>query len=807
MGIVANLGNVYYGTIQGCSVAVNSVGRTLQNPSSSSPGEDSLPHPAHLRHNPPAQGQRGHPIPVNGEDSVSEQTGVRERAWSSTAPPGEFRSYVPAEESPQEFTIRAAILGALFGLLFGAVTVYVGLRAGLTVSASIPISVLSISILRAFGRSTILENNIVQTTGSAGESLAAGVMFTIPALIFLGFGSEFTFWRIFPLALLGGWLGVLFMVPLRRQLIVKEHGNLIFPEGTACADVLVAGERGGSFAGRVFWGLGLGGVYTFLMNTVQAWTSQPEGRPSWFPGASFRAAITSEYLGVGYIIGPRVSGILFAGGIISWLVMMPAIKFYGQLAGNTPIYPSTIPIPLMTPDDIWRSYIRPMGAGAVAAAGLITLLRTLPTIISALRAGLKDVRAEGTGQSIASSRIDRDVPMRWVILGSILIVVMMWVLLTFHPMQGASTYWYQNLFAAFFVVVFGFLFVTVAGRISGLLGNSSNPISGMSIATLMATCAIFFLAGWTSANYAVLALMIGGVVCIAAAIAGATSQDLKTGYLVGATPFWQQMGLLVGVTVSTVAIGATLNLMNKGLEKYISTPIPVSIQALPSGVKIERDSFTYQNKSYVLINSLGSHEIPDGEYLYDAGTRQIEFQWAQGIGSDKAPAPQARLMATVINGILNQRLPWRLVLMGVALVIAVEVLGVRSLAFATGSYLSIATTGAMFAGGLVRALVEATTKKKDESEASPGALYSSGLIAAGGVFGLLGIIIALLQDPEISNRVPHWLTSALGLPWRADLFAFGPKLMGPLATSNLFGTFMFALLAASLFYFARKKLN
>ena len=738
---------------------------------------------------------------------MSEQPAARERAWSSTAPPGEFRPYVSAEESLKEFTIRAVILGALFGLLFGAVTVYVGLRAGLTVSASIPISVLSISILRAFGRSTILENNIVQTTGSAGESLAAGVMFTIPALIFLGFGSEFTFWRIFPLALLGGWLGVLFMVPLRRQLIVKEHGNLSFPEGTACADVLVAGERGGSFAGRVFWGLGLGGAYTFLMNTVQAWTSQPEGRPSWFPGASFRAAITSEYLGVGYIIGPRVSGILFAGGIISWLVMMPAIKFYGQLGGSTPIYPSTIPIAQMTPDQIWGSYIRPMGAGAVAAAGLITLLRTLPTIISALRAGLKDVRAEGAGKSIASSRIDRDVPMRWVILGSILIVVMMWVLLTFHPMKDAGTFWWQNLFAGIFVVIFGFLFVTVAGRISGLLGNSSNPISGMSIATLMATCAIFFLAGWTAPNYAVLALMIGGVVCIAAAIAGATSQDLKTGYLVGATPFWQQMGLLVGVTVSTVAIGATLNLMNKGLEKYIPTPIPVSIQALPSGVKIERDSFTYQNKSYVLINSLGSHEIPDGEYLYDAGTHRIEYQWAQGIGSDKAPAPQARLMATVINGILNQRLPWRLVLMGVALVIAVEVLGVRSLAFATGSYLSIATTGAMFAGGLVRALVEATTKKKDESEASPGALYSSGLIAAEGVFGLLGIIIALLQDPEISNRVPHWLTSVLGLPWRADLFAFGPKIMGPLATSNLFGIFMFALLAASLFYFARKKLD
>ncbi len=763
---------------------------------------------------------------------MSEQTAVRERAWSSTAPPGEFRTYISADESPKEFTIRAVILGALFGLLFGAVTVYVGLRAGLTVSASIPISVLSISILRAFGRSTILENNIVQTTGSAGESLAAGVMFTIPALIFLGFGSEFTFWRIFPLALLGGWLGVLFMVPLRRQLIVKEHGNLVFPEGTACADVLVAGERGGSFAGRVFWGLGLGGIYTFLMNTGEGWTSQPEGRPTWFQGASFRAAITSEYLGVGYIIGPKVSGILFAGGIISWLVMMPAIKFYGQLAGNTAIYPSTVPIPLMSPDDIWRSYIRPMGAGAVAAAGLITLLRTLPTIISALRAGLKDVRAEGAGQSPAASRIDSEVPMRWVVIGSIVIISMMWVLLTFHPMQGASTFWYQNLFAAVFVVVFGFLFVTVAGRISGLLGNSSNPISGMSIATLMATCAIFLLAGWTQPNYAVLALMIGGVVCIAAAIAGATSQDLKTGYLVGATPFWQQMGLLVGVTVSTVAIGATLNLMNKGLEKYIPTQIPVNIQALPSGVKVERDVFTYQGKNYVLINSLGSHEIADGEYLYNSETKQIELQWAQGIGGDKAPAPQARLMATVINGILNQRLPWRLVLMGVALVVAVEILGVRSLAFATGSYLSIATTGAMFAGGLVRWLVEATTKKKDESEASPGALYSSGLIAAGGVFGLLGIIIKLMEDSEITNRLPHWVLGTFNaianhlpdrlspffrLPWREHLFAIGPKfwhslalndkLPMPTSAQSLFGTFMFALLAASLFYFARKKLD
>ena len=714
------------------------------------------------------------------------------KAWSSTAPQAEFRPYVGPEESLLEFTVRAVIFGALFGILFGAVTVYVGLRAGLTVSASIPISVLSISILRAFGRSTILENNIVQTTGSAGESLAAGVIFTLPALIFLGFGSEFTYWRIFPLALLGGWLGVLFMIPLRRQLIVKEHGNLAYPEGTACADVLVAGDRGGSFAGRVFWGLGLGGVYTLVMNTVQAWTPQPEYRPSWLPGASFRAAITSEYLGVGYIIGPKVGGILFAGGIVSWLLVMPAIKFFGQLGGNVPIYPSTIPIALMTPDDLWKSYIRNIGAGAVAAAGLITLLRTLPTIISALRSGMKDLRAQSGGAANADDRTDRDMPMRTVVLGSLAIIVMMWMLLTFRPISGAQTGLLSNLFAGVFVVVFGFLFVTVASRISGLLGNSSNPISGMTIATLMATCAIFLLAGWTAPNYAVLALTIGGVVCIAAAIAGATSQDLKTGYLIGATPARQQWGLLIGVTLSTIAIGVTLSLMDKGLQKHVPTQIPVTIGSLPSGVKIEQDNYVYKDKSYVLLNALGAREIPDGEYLYDQGTKQIEVQWVHGIGSDQAPAPQARLMATVINGILNQRLPWRLVLMGVALVIAVEMLGVRSLAFAVGSYLSIATTAAIFAGGLVRWLAERGSKEAhSESEASPGALYSSGLIAAGGVFGLLGVALRVLQDA--------------GAEWPGK-FAFGPILLGPLAQNSAFALVMFVVLAASLFFFAKKKL-
>ena len=732
---------------------------------------------------------------------------VATKVLNSVAAPAEFKPFVGPGETPREFTLRAVILGALFGILFGAVSVYVGLRAGLTVSASIPISVLSISILRAFGRSTILENNIVQTTGSAGESLAAGVIFTMPALIFLGYSINTEYWRIFFLALLGGWLGVLFMIPLRRQLIVKEHGNLTFPEGTACADVLVAGERGGSFAGRVFWGLGLGGIYTFCMNTLGLWPSQPDYQPGWLPGASFRANVTSEYLGVGYIIGPRVAGTLFAGGVISWLVIMPAIRFFGSLSPNLALYPSTVPIPQMSPDQLWAAYIRPMGAGAVAASGLITLVKTLPTIYAALTAGLKDVRAKQALTTAA--RTERDMSMRVVLTGSLVLLVMMWALLKFKPIPGAQTTWFANLVAAIFVVVFGFLFVTVASRISGLIGNSSNPVSGMTIATLMATCAVFLLLGWTANAYSVLALTIGGVVCIAAAIAGATSQDLKTGFLVGATPFWQQIGLVVGVMVSSFAIGGTLILMNVGLAQYRPMQMALDITHLPVGVERQQDNYAYEGKNYVLVNAIGSSEVPDGKYLYDPATRQIEVQWVQGIGSAQAAAPQARLMATVISGILNQRLPWRLVFLGVFLVIAIELLGVRSLPFAVGSYISIATTMAMFAGGLVRWLAERGQQQRSgaESEVSPGALYASGLIAAGGVFGLLAIILNLLQDPELSKHLPGWVLSVFRLPWPAKMFALGEKFLPQLSQAQGLGVVLFFLLAISLYVSARKRLG
>ncbi len=728
-------------------------------------------------------------------------------AWSSTAPLGEFRPYVPESANVPEFTLKAVLFGAIFGIIFGAVTVYVGLRAGLTVSASIPIAVLSISLLRAFGKATILENNIVQTAGSAGESVAAGAIFTLPALIFMGFPFEYS--RIFMLALIGGWIGVLFMIPLRRQLIVQEHGNLLYPEGTACADVLVAGEKGGSFASRVFWGLGLGGLYTFLMATVQVWKQRPLYEPSWLPGASFRAEITSEYLGVGYIIGPRIAGTIFAGGVFSWLVLMPAIKFFGE--GLTePLYPSTIPVRDMTPGQLWESYIRPMGAGAVAMAGLITLMKTMPTIVSALRSGMKDIRSQQTGAA-AGGRLERDIPMRWVVLGSAAIVLVMWLMLTFNPIAGARTTWFENIVASLFVVIFGFLFVTVSSRICGLIGTSANPVSGMTIATLMATCAMFLVMGWTAPAYSALAITIGGVVCVAAANAGATSQDLKTGFLIGATPYRQQWALMIGVMVSVFVIGATLMLMNFGLSEFRPIQRPLDLDKVRAeqslrgaAVRVEKElddphPQVYRDKKYILVNALGSRELPDGKYLYDPDTRQIEVQWITGIGSDKAAAPQGRLMATVITGILNQRLPWRLVAMGVFLVIAVELLGIRSLSFAVGSYLGLHTTLAIFCGGIVRWAAERGRKPAGghaESEVSPGSLFASGLIAAGGVLGLIAIIINVLGDPELGIRV---------IP--PGVFAFGPKIAPGLATSNVFAVMMFALLAYSLYHFARKKLD
>jgi putative OPT family oligopeptide transporter len=722
-----------------------------------------------------------------------------------------FQPYVPPNAKLAEFTPRALLLGSIFGILFGAVTVYVGLRAGLTVSASIPIAVLSISILRAFGKATILENNIVQTTGNAGQSVASGVIFTLPALIFLGFKLEVA--RIFLLSLVGGLLGVFFMIPLRRQLIVKEHGVLTYPEGTACADVLIAGDRGGSFASRVFWGLGLGGLYTLFQNEnlFAAWPSTPTWDLTKYPGASIRASTTSEYLGVGYIIGPRVAGVLLAGGVFSWLVLMPAIHFFGS-GMATAIYPGTVPISQMSPTDLWRTYVRPMGAGAVAAAGLITLIKTIPTIVSALKSSFAQMRGSKAEQS--SSRTDDDLPVNVTVGASVLLIISMWAFLTFKPVPGASTSMLANILASIFVVIFGFLFVTVSSRITGLIGSSANPVSGMTIATLMATSAIFLALHWTAPAFGALVLAIGGVVCIASSNAGDTSQDLKTGYLLGATPKAQQAALLIGVTISTFAVGYTLTGMNKGLEEFHPLTKQIDINHLPPGVSAEesdgnrsfdREKFSYKTadgqevsrsgRDYYLLNAINSPDLANGKYLYNPKTGQIEVQWIQGIGSERAAAPQAQLMSTVINGILTQKLPWGLVMLGVFLVVVVELLGIRSLAFAVGAYLSIGTTLAIFVGGMMRWLVERSAKKSGieptESEVSPGSLYASGLIAAGGIMGLIGIAVKLIES---TGKLPE------------NSIAWGPKIPW-LATNNVLAVITFALLAASLFYFARKPLE
>jgi uncharacterized oligopeptide transporter (OPT) family protein len=601
------------------------------------------------------------------------------------------------------------------------------------------------------------------------------------------------------------------MVPLRRPLIVEEHVTLKFPEGTACADVLMAGEKGGSFASRVFFGLGFGALYTFFQNEnlFGAWPSTPEFQPDFGPqhvlkGASIKADATPEYLGVGYIIGPKTAGIIFAGGVFSWLVAMPLIYFFGKDLPH-PLYPGTVPVAQMGPSELWSTYIRPMGAGAVAAAGLITLIKTLPTIISALSSGFRNMRG-GAAAGTEPVRTERDFSMGTAIVGSVLLIVLMFLFLEFKPVPGAFVGVWANLAAAVLVVFFGFLFVTVSSRIVGLIGSSANPISGMTIATLMATCAIFLVEGWTAPAFGALAITIGGVVCIASAEAGDTSQDLKTGYLVGSTPRLQRFAFLIGIVISTIAIGFTLKLMNQGLQEFREAPQPWSLAASHPGVAEQKDitglpnqfSVSGPNKTtsihhksdYIVLNAIGSPELADGKYLYSPASGKIEVQWISGIGSEKAAAPQARLMATVISGILSRKLPWGLVLLGVFLVIAVELLGIRSLSFAVGAYLSIGTTLAIFTGGVMRWMVDAAVKKAGgdanaEGDVSPGSLYASGLIAAGGIIGLLGVALKLYETTfDKEDPIRFHLTD-----------------------NPAISVLAFAMLAGSLYYFARKPLK
>jgi OPT family oligopeptide transporter len=625
-----------------------------------------------------------------------------------------FKPFVAAETNMKEFTVKALVMGSIFGILFGAANVYLALNAGLTVSASIPIAVLAITLGKRLFKTTILENNIIQTTGSAGESIASGVVFTLPGFLFLTAKDSvhyFDYVIILVLAIFGGLLGTLMMIPLRRSLIIKEHETLPYPEGTACAAVLKAGEKGGAVAKTAFYGLGVAFVYAILQRAFKLITETSsfatKATNKIFPSATVAADITPEYLGVGYIIGFRIAGILVAGGVLSWLVLIPLLS---SLIPDQVIALQQIKLGLMTDitkatknsgswnpltqtfadkaDAIYRAYIRQIGAGAVAAGGMITLIKTIPTIISSFKEIIASVKNKTEG---AVSRTDKDLNVKIVLFGSIALVVLMAVL----PIIPGNNIFNKTL-VGILVIVFGAFFVTVSSRIVGIIGSSNNPISGMTIATVMITCLIFVAVGWTGQSYEPMALVVGGMVCIAAANAGATSQDLKTGYLVGSTPRYQQLALFIGAIVSSIVIGITI--------KVLDTP---STAMAAQGI---------------------THAI---------GT--------------KYNAPQATLMATLIKGILSFNLDWNFVLVGAALALVMELCGVKSLNFAVGVYLPLSTTLPIFIGGAIRGLVDKVKEKQNaqlkegEEDLQTGNLFATGLVAGG---SLMGVIFAFLSVNE-----------------------------------------------------------
>jgi putative OPT family oligopeptide transporter len=691
-----------------------------------------------------------------------------------TATTPAFRPFVPDEADLPELTLRALVLGSLLGLVFGASSAYLGLRVGLTVSASIPIAVISITLFRALSRrlgtgASILENNIVQTTGSAGESIAGGVIFTIPALIFLGFELDWT--RTMVLALMGGILGVLMMIPLRRYLIVKEHGRLTYPEGTACAEVLMVGEERGAQAGLVFNGLLVGALYKFLNQILALWNEFPERVLAFYHRtARVRLDTDPALLGVGYIIGYRSSALMVGGGALASLVLIPAIGLFGE-GRTTVLYPGSTLISQMDADDIWRNYIRYIGAGAVAAGGIINLARAMPTIVDSFRASFRDLKLSREGAAASAPRTERDIPITVVLVGCALLALAM----TLVPQLRV------NLLTAALIIVFGFFFAVVSSRITGELGSSSCPISGMAIATLMGTCALFLLIGWTGHAYTAVALAVGAVVCIAASNAGTTSQDLKTGFLVGATPWKQQVALIVGVLTCVVVVGWTVIFINTSFTTHKPAHFDVALPPEPAAPPSPGpDGVPYQ-----LRRVGGVAGIPDGTYLADPAG-QVRWEVVQGIGSEKAAAPQARLMSLVIKGILTRQLPWGLVLIGVFISVLMEVVGVPALAFAVGVYLPLESTTPVFAGGLVRWLVDRRRGTASESDAGPGVLYSSGLIAGG---SLMGLGVAALAPEAVTHL--------------RETIAIGPRLL-PKAVleSSIAGLLTFVIIAALLYRMA-----
>ena len=640
-----------------------------------------------------------------------------------------FKPYISPDQSPAESTLRALVLGSVLGILFGAASVYLGLRVGLTTSASIPIAVMAITILKKLRGNTVLENNIVQTVGSAGESIAAAVVFTIPALIFLGFPLKTSITLL--IALTGGILGVLMMIPLRRYLIVKEHGNLRFPEGTACAEIIKAGEVGGTSASKIFKGIGLGAAWKALPTLFGFWKPSVGHDLGFYRGASYGMDVAPELMGVGYIIGWHTSLIMVGGGLLASFVISPIIAFIGSHVTEA-IYPGPVPIGDMSTGDIWRYYIKYMGAGAVATGGVVGLFRAFPAIWDSIRASIKQLAGERMSNNTAAHvlRTEKDTPITVVGIGSLALILFIWLVPTFRV----------NVLGAALIVVFGFLFSVVSARITGIVGSSSSPLSGMTIAVLMGTCLIFLAVGWTGQQYTYLALVIGATVCIAISNAGTTAQDLKTGHLLGATPSKQQFAMLVGVVTSAAVVGVTMLLLNESHAKEIALPVPFS----PSATALQRAEEVRgrDGKTYLLVKVVDQQGIEPGNYFVDPQSKLAVIKREDGIGGKDLAAPQSNLMAVLISGLLEQKLPWGLIMIGASLALFMELIGFHSLTFAVGFYLPLSSTLPIFVGGLVRRIADRRYKRvADATEESEGTLLSSGLIAGGALLGMLGAFL------------------------------------------------------------------
>ena len=597
-----------------------------------------------------------------------------------------FKPYIPADKIVPEFTVTSVLIGLILAVVFGAANAYLGLIVGMTVSASIPAAVISMGIIRVIlRRDSILENNMVQTIGSAGESLAAGAIFTLPALFLWAEEGKIEFpsiLTIFLIALFGGVLGVCFMVPLRQALIVEEHGTLPFPEGPACAEVLLAGEEGGSKAGTVFKGLGLAAFYKLVADGLKLFPSEIGYAFKSYAGSQIGIQVLPSLAGVGFICGPKIASYMFAGGTLSWFVLMPLIALFG---GDAVIFPGTKPISSLAPGDLWGSYIKYIGAGAVAAGGMISLIKTFPLIIRTFKQAMASMSRKHSNSSL---RTERDLPMP-LLLGTIVVIaILIWIIPTF-PVSPIG---------ALIVVIFGFFFASVSSRMVGLIGSSNNPVSGMAIATLIIATLVLKATGTVGTTGMVGAVAIGGIICIVAAIAGDTSQDLKSGFIVGATPIKQQIGELLGVVVSALSVGFVLYLLNE----------------------------------------------------------------AWGYGTEDLPAAQATMMKMLVEGIMNAELPWGLILTGVFIAIAVEILKVPVMPFAVGMYLPFSLSAGIMAGGAVRFIVERIkgTDKEKKERTDRGVLFTSGLIAGEGI---VGILLAVLTVFEVNIALDFSLPQILSL--------------------------------------------